>query len=57
MEKQENNNKKIIVTPASAIDFKSDEVKKSFQKIKEKKKELAELYKIDEKKLTIRISI
>lgn len=57
MKKQETKDYRIAVTPASAIDFKSEEIKRSFEKVKEKKKELATLYKIDQQTLNIRISI
>jgi len=48
---------KIVIKPASSINFKSEEIKKSFEKVKEKKKELADLYKIDRSKLNICISV
>ena len=49
--------KKIIITPASAIDFKSEKIKTSFEKIMEKKKAISTLSKIDRSKLSICISV
>ncbi len=49
--------KKIIVTPASQIDFKSEKFKKSFKKVKQKKEEIAKLMRIDYSKLQIRITV
>jgi hypothetical protein len=57
MEKKAEPTKKIIINPASSINFKSEEIKKSFEKVKEKKKELAGLSRIDRNKLNICISV
>ena len=51
------NDNKIIVTPASQVKFRNEATKKKIEKVTEKKKEWADLYKIDGNKLNIKISI
>jgi hypothetical protein len=49
--------KDAVFVSAAAINFNSKEVKKAFEKNKEKKKEVAQLAKIDRSKLNVCISV
>lgn len=49
--------KSAVFVPAAAVNFNSKEAKKAFRKNDERKKELAQLAKIDRSKLNICISV